>query len=102
MLLFQYLQCLVAECRADRDYHAGAGFKLVDQGLRHLFGGGGHDDRIERGVFLPADVAISDPYRDIGETEAGQGILRLPAQCFDDLYGIDMAHQPRQDRGLVA
>ena len=64
------------------------------RGEERRVGRGGHDDRIEGGVFLPAVVAIADPRLGLCVTEAIQGLTGALAEWLDDRV-------PRRDSAVA-
>ena len=62
LFLDQY-QLLGEKAAADGNHHAATGFELRHQRWRHVAGGRRDHDGVERGVFLPAIVAVADARR---------------------------------------
>src|SRR5262245_65801139 len=54
--------------------------ELIEQGRRDLRRGGGHYDRVERGLVGPAAVAISLAHDDVPVPQARKIRLRTPGQ----------------------
>src|SRR5208337_3424710 len=65
LLLFDQHQVLGGMWCADRDHHPAPRFELFDQGGRDMVSGGGHDDPVKGGLFLPPAMAVTDADLDV-------------------------------------
>ena len=69
LLLFEQHQLLGGIWSADWNHHPSPRLELFDQGGRDIVSGGGHDDPVKGGFFLPTAIAIADADLDIHVTE---------------------------------
>ncbi len=69
LLLFEQHQLLGGMWFADWNHHPSPRLELFDQEGRDIVSGGGHDDPVKGGFFLPTAIAIPDADLDIHVTE---------------------------------
>ncbi len=85
-----------------RDDHSTTRLQLSQERRRDVVGRRGDDDRIEGCRILPAIITITLSDCDIGIAEPLQPIGRAGGETRNDLDRVNLAHQTREYRRLVA
>ena len=67
-----------------------------------MVGGGGDDDGVERGLFLPTEIAVTVADAAFGETGLFQAAERFLIKRPDDLDGVNVGRDFEENSGLVA
>ena len=95
-------QALRGVDRSDGNDHACARTQLLEQRRRNVVGGGGDDDGVERGLFLPTEIAVTVADAAFGETGLFQAAERFLIKRPDDLDGVNVGRDFEENSGLVA
>jgi hypothetical protein len=84
-----------------RDYHAPPGLELFDEWGRHMAGGRGYKNTIERAAFWPAEVTVADPGLDVPMTKVLKTLGSSLTETRDDFNSADFLDQGRNNCGLI-
>jgi hypothetical protein len=75
--------------------------ELIENACGNRVAGGGEDDRIERRLVRPAQLAVVVARAQVGDTQLTKASTRLAQQLLDALHREELRHQSRQHGSLI-
>ena len=81
--------------------HLATGSKLIDQGLRNMIRGGGHNNEVKRSLIGPTSIAVAVAHGNILIAQFTESLASRLGQWLNNLNAVHLFAEHRQHGRLI-